>query len=523
MSKQKRKSSNKPVTNQRGTKMNYASTQSKYMLTPELGRLATAVNMMTPNGVDCRFADGVNLPLASAAVNREPGCAENRIMLIPGGTSNTTTSTINEACRAMFVYIRNRLMKNITRYEKTDLLKMLYAMANIFAWAEYLKRVLRVIKKYNVLNKYTPIAILKAMHINTVNIDQLAIDLEYYIERLQWRIQNLVVPRIPLFTEVVEAFQNVYVDEDIAKAQYIVDVPVYIWKYTVDQTTSKGKLVPKMFVSQALYSYTDLVNFTEDLLSEISNDEDFAFLSGDILAAYDGQIYKMPTDVDTSIIDFKYDPKYLEKWHNSCAFEFVPTSTEISSWEITEATSASSDPYLVFDPEITCQNSVEFTDYRRTAGNRILDFYDREVSSDRIMEASRWMFSTDVIDVANKKLKIRTCGSQIVQSTVMHYYDASGTLTSTTVFGGISLIQTAATTFTIDLNNLRRIHLLSKWNYCPMLVITSATSVSGLQSGYVALIGDLGNYTVLDPQILANMNTLANYTLLGVTELLAGK
>lgn len=507
------------------------------MLTPELGRLAAAINMGIPAGVPCNFADGVNLIDYSDNFEREPGIAVNIVNMVPGGTSNSTGDPINEAARSMQVTIRNKLNANRTQYGKIDLFKVPYAVDSLLAWLEHLKRVYAVASgKSSPMNKYYPDQLLLALNVNPADRVNLRIELKLYIEMLQNRLETFVVPKLPLFEEDQIAFKYIYKDEDIDKAQIIVDIPGYVWKFTRYTDSSgvvRSKLVPKAYFRGFSNPYTcaELKNFTEDLLSEIINDDAIAIICADIRTGYEGNVYKYSSKVDE---DYKFicgdsAKEYLTKWHNSVQSGISATYPGMANYEITEATTLNYDPYLVFDPEVTFANAGTFEVFKRGCGNRFVDFYDKAVTPDMVFEACKWMCTLKVSDAATYKMKFRNLGFQYVSATYFGHFNAQRQFEFIAFDGGILWYKKTSSTYPTTEFALREadfkvFNIIAKWNYHPLAVqIMANDEITPGDHGYISVFGDLGNYTVIDSRILDNIFNVMNYTALGVNPLLRSR
>lgn len=484
-----------------------------YYPMPEIQHLAAAVNMNFKNGNKVSFADGVNLSDSSWVVNHMPGVYANPIMHVPG-RATAPTDPVNEASRSIVNKIRECI--NATRtYEMPDIVKYLLAIADLHAWIEFMKTVYRTCNNFNPLNRYTPLAILRGMHIDTSDVNNMRIQMKFYLETLQQRVANLKLPtEVTVVLSWIEDFKHIYCDEDIAKAQYIVNVPEYILKYTIDTSTGKSKLVPKDFRSVfSAYSpatVNDLKAFTEDLLSELLNDEDFAIITGDLMKTYQSFYDIDLGNLDTTI-EYEYSKEFLEKWHNSCQCNAYSRSH--TGWEVTEASSTSMDPYIVFNPLISCADAAQLRADRRGAANRYLDFYDREVTADQIINGTLWMYSVINIDETNKTYEIDSVGTTIVGPGEIWYYNASEQLVFNSYNGSVYFDVTANSKLQVDRYGIAGIMVqLSKFNYHPLTILVILNNAAtSTDVGYFGVIGDFGNYTILDRRVMENIKTCVLY------------
>lgn len=496
---------------------------SDYYPDPKIQALAAAINLNIRNGSDATPIDGVNVKGVSEAINRMPGVYANPILHVPGKATHPT-DPVNEAARSVIDAIRKNINAN-RDYEMPDVPKYLLAICDIQAWISFLKLIYRTASKYNVLNAYTPLALLRAMHVDTSDINNLKIQLSFYINTLVYRVSNLKIPKdIPILSTWIHDFEEIYVDEDIAKAQFIVNVPQYIWKYVINDE-GKSELIPKLYFNDGKLTHTvqDLMDFTEDLLYNIVNDEDFAILTGDMMKTYSS--FHEVTGVELNdVIEFTPSTEFLEKWHNAAQFtEFDNSQCQVTGWKITEDTSTNLDPFIVFNPQFKAINLAAFTSQRRGAGARFIDFKSKDVTNDQIINATLWMFTYKILDEEEFEYEFECVNTTLCGKGEIWYYDTNNNLVRNPYWGTVSTHKLSNGRISYSPSDAKTLILLSKWNYAPMTVFNwTLNEIDENDIGYYGMIGDFGNYTLIDKRILTNINTCVMYGQYAINYLLQG-
>lgn len=382
----------------------------------------------------------------------------------------------------------------------------------------------RCTKLSDPINKYLGKNLILAAHVDYEDLISHSIEFKSRLDLWADRLKQICVVDIPLYDEAMHTYDEIYCDEDIIKAQLIENVPLYVWKL---EPNGQGgfKCTPKTFFnvySTHYWKIDEIDNFISDLFEYIFNDDDLAFMNADIKAAYEGHLFFLEPVNDTPM-PITYSKEFLEKWHNSAQLGYYPgqNPTLVLDWEVNETVDPHENGRLQFDPTIKALDGPDFVSARRGAGNRYIDFYDREVTPDQIMNATRWLFSLKVDDEAAYTLKFDSLPSQIIATVFLYKINAAGDALQVSVFNGSIPMGQNSDGYIITKNTVDILTLLAKWNYAPLsIVMLNYTSVAGQRAGFISVAGDLGNYTVISKRVLFNMNNLANYTLMGAQKYL---
>lgn len=482
---------------------------SWYYPDESIKRLSTAVNFNNINGNPIGYADGVNLKNSQyngMLCNKMPGIMRIDHIPVPG-VSTGPTSSINQVAYTLYKKIRQEVSLSTLHFEAPDLMNYLYAVSSVYSWLGYLRRLYRTVLKYNPLNNYTPESLVKVMGVNPSEFTYLGNNLHLYIDYITRRISKLYLPgNINWVKKMVEEYTHIFVDEDIAKAQYIVVVPHHLWKFEYDSSVGKGRVVTMYIQTNQPGSMTfeNLREITENLLNPIFADEDFGTISGYLSRTFGGNenAYNIES-WDDSPIQFEYSKEFLEKMHNMCV-----GGSNLNSWanfEITQETDAFLNPYLKFNPTYTPTGVFQKSSAKRCCGNRILDFYDAEISSDQILSASRWMFSLKDVDGEGNSYQFDSLGADFIPDITLFWFDnQTNDLVYQSYDTTLPMKFSAGTTIVMeDITFFKGYMAMTKWNYAPIVVVLDE------EYNFIGLLGDFGNYTILSRDQLYKLNSCA--------------
>lgn len=473
-----------------------------YYPNPTIKSMATAMNFNIRSGSVINLEKEHALTYNDLFINRMPGVCTNIHVDIPG-VSTDPTSPVNQEAFNIYTTIRKNVSLSTLPFEAPDLFNYLYAVGFAYAWITFMRRIYRTLCVYDRLNNYTPDALLYAMGVDTTDLSFKGENLKFYLDYQARRINKMYLPKgVAWVDKMIDTYQHIYIDEDIAKAQFILDVPGVVWQFQVDSTTSKGKVV-------ALQSHLNVPggnnfewfrNMTESLINPIFNDEDFGTITGYLSRAFgDNHDPYNILEWDSSPIQFEYSKEYLEKWHNACVggadFQFW------SGFEITQETDSYLNPYIKFNPTYSPGSIPYVSSAMRSCGNRLLDFYDNQISEDQILTATRWMFTFKRLE-SGADFQFESVGTEFVPEMELIYFDKDNKLTFKRTYTTINVDINDK----IDMNDFLSYSILTKWNYAPIvLVLRSEEQPSSL----FAILGDFGNYKEVSGEELSKLHLCA--------------
>lgn len=309
------------------------------------------------------------------------------IYFVPSiGVSNDYTSPINRSSIRFYTYLRSN-QKASASYDHQDVTMMLIALDSAYMYHAFLSRVYATVNQFTPVNEYYSRAIMKACCVDFDDLRAHMQDFRAYINAFAYSLGQYALPAgITLFDRHRWMCEGLYTDSTSTRAQTYIFVPRGYWEY--DNTVSTGSqctyapyaTAPGMS-SQNLYTYEELRMLGDEMLNKISNEEDFAVISGDIYNFYGGETYKLPYIDENYAVLPAYSEVVLSQIEN-----LTIAALDSSSLKITQDPSVNGGAVL-FQPTVS------------TAGFGMpvqlnINFHHDSPSSDDVIEAQQGLPSS---------------------------------------------------------------------------------------------------------------------------------
>lgn len=363
------------------------------------------------------------------------------------GYSIDPTSPINVAMSKFYADLRFANNASSVPYEAPDLGIYLVAMDSCYSYLAYLRRIYGLARTYSVTNRYLPEALFAAMRVDFNDVQSHLADFRASINTFAVQLAAKALPAGFSYTQKhIWMYDYVYADSDTDKAQMYLFVPHAFYQFAVSGqgTTRTGSLVYKKApgTTSGAATVKDLVDYGRALLSPIINDEDYNIMAGDIRKAYKDNLLEVPAIAEDYTILPLYNQEVLQQIENATMIGYFDDSTAT----VVQATSATLDPYLVFEPKVQIHisgtNEVNFSTTQLNliakystakimTGKTYLNFHHGDVTPEDTMEASRL---TNILtafagtSTQQSYFKCETMGSEVCHSAIVYYYyvNASG-------------------------------------------------------------------------------------------------
>lgn len=253
------------------------------------------------------------------------------IRYLPGpGISTAANSAVNIAARNIYSFVRHANSGH-ANYDSPDLMMYLLAMDNVYGMWSYLVRVYGVARFYNQKNRYLPKILLRSMGVNPDSIQSNLADLRYFINAMANKIGALCVPTtMPYFMRHLWMNQNIFVDSPNEKAQVYLYVPSAYYTYV--ETEGAGSLHGTALSSNSFKTYDELKTILESMMDALMGSEDINIMSGDILKAYQGKVWKL----EQIPADYTVLPTYSEEVLSQIENLIANGAAESSSLDVTQ-------------------------------------------------------------------------------------------------------------------------------------------------------------------------------------------
>lgn len=443
------------------------------------------------------------------------------------GVTEGLSSPINVAAKDIYSFVRHANSGH-ANYDTPDLMLYLLAADSVQTFWSYMVRACGVARIYSQTNKYVGDALLTAMGIDADDFRRNIAQFRAYVNQYAIKASVLAVPNtMTYYMRHQWMYQNVYMDEDNAKAQLFMYVPAYVYKYHINDTTTAGELIP-FWVNASQNEHGVLSNretlLTTGMLSSMGNElidamlsqEDVGIISGDILKAYGSdKLYRYAQIDENYAIAPVYSEEVLAQFHNTdftgnyigALYNDNDTVKVITDPDLALTISQvlgigggqiSCTPYVVAAPHLTY--------------NKFLDFWKGDVQPEDCIVASRNKIHTSLVNfpvLTKKKINfagvscaaLESCGSELCINAYVYTYDR--------ITGVLVAVGTCAVTGTANAYNPAVLSLASKFNQYPLLHSVTA--------GMINLpVGEMSNFTMLSGSEVGALHNTALLSMFGV-------
>lgn len=415
-----------------------------------------------------------------------------RIEFIPAiGISKDFSSPINRSSIRFYTYLRSN-QKASSTYDHQDITMMEIALDSCYMFHGLMSKIYAVINQFTPVNEYYSRAVVAACNANFEDIRAHMQDLRGYINSFAYSLGQYALPKdVTLFDRHRWMVEGMYTDSTSTKAQTYLFVPQGFWKY--DNTVTTGSQCTfQPYSSQNAFTFEALKSFGDTLLNAVSNEGDFAVISGDIYNFYGGQTYTLPyIDENYSILPL-YDETVLSQIENLTLPGLIDPDTLVISQnpEVNQGA-------IIFTPVVTDLNS--------SAAQVYMNFHHDKPTPDQVIEATRLISTTTV---SNGKVIIDNCGTEIVQQ-----WSIFGRNPSTGTIEVVASMHSNAGTFYDDYTTnepvlVNELTNLAQFDWAPQVRVWKGTKVDD-PSNVFTFYGstwDIDNFDVVPKNFLSNIH-----------------
>lgn len=426
------------------------------------------------------------------------------------GNSKDYTSPINKSSIQYFTYQRS-IQKASWDYDHQDVTIGLLALDSCYMFHALMRRAYNTMNLFTPLNMYYPRALVRAMGFDFDDIFNKMAEFRAYINEFGLRLQQYVMPdNFTLIDRHQWMCSGIYTDSHSSRAQTYVFTPDVFWKYN----STNGSLSSKGWVSLTTdpssagvliyHKLNDVIEFGDDLMNAISNDEDLAFISGDMYNMFGrGRAVPVVNDLDTIVPS--YDNTVLTQIENATVMGyFYPQQT------ITQDPTVNNGA-IISTIRVVANNS----EVDNAAKRVVINMHEDQPTPAMVMEATR-LTATSVVEKTENEtfVYIDRCGTEFVtQLKILSYTKGSTTTgpTLNTTGTASSVIHVLSTDY---LTRLAFISDISQFDWAPLMFITADDSAGRPIS--VGAVADIDNFTSIEDPQLSMLHTAALYSLFDI-------
>lgn len=445
-------------------------------------------------------------------------CAIN---YMPGpGISNDNASAVNVAARNLYSFVTHA-QSGGKNYEAPDLMMYILGMASIYNMWNFLVRIYGVAMTYNQKNRYMPGAILTAMNVDPDDVIRNLPILRYFINNLANKVGVMCVPTtLPIIERHCFMNQQIYLDAPDEKAQIYFYTPQGYYQWVENAGTPGYLEFNDLWDTNGIqWTVSGLIGAITQQVDAMALSEDCNRMSGDIMKAYDGHVWKLePIPLEYVVIP-QYNEEILSQIENCIALG-DPKAVDAASKAARNITQNGTTGAIEYSPWFTVRPYVWM--------DKLINMHHDEVTPADNMVATRLMnipFTSEITYVDgtydHDGMELQSSGSEIVT----HFTVV--TITQTPTFGYVldtyDSFPTFANTSPGALAMSDFVTKISKFDWHPIFYLVIGTSAQTMvTTQFRGILGDLDNYTSVDATLLKMMHDTAilsefNVPLMGAT------
>lgn len=464
------------------------------------------------------------------------------------GVCKSPTDPWNQANFKLYSAVR-QATSGTAYYQAADMGIYTGAMMNAYLFYVYMCRAYGVIKNFSILDRYTPVALITAMHLDYTDLSSNLADFRMLINQYADRLASIALPTdIKYISRQMQLVSNVFTDSTSAKAQYYIFNPTgfYYFDETIPDTGGSLQFLNlNEFISddEPYLNLGSLITIRDTILNPLIGSTSTQRISADILKSFGiGKLYVVhPISEDYSIQPV-YSKEILSQIENATVLTAGPLNATVDASVTQNLEDVNVGTFLEANYVYTdIVHSRESFDWdiddnpviNNVRSNAILNMHTDTVDAGAAMEATRLMvLDLSVTGLTNQQdhntrinVEIGSCGSEVITSGTIYYYNGNA-------LGATNLVQANFTTeprhaFWRNVNdehlqNLWQvIDYYALWSYFdwapivyPVSYDTSPAGSSGHTMRRSLPVVDLDNYTIINTSTLKNMNTISMLGLL---------
>lgn len=499
---------------------------------------AASLPYAQPLGTPVAYFDtptiGSGKKVSDSALRVIPGIA--RIIFVPTiGYSNNNVSPINVAARNIYSYVRH-VNSGHANYDAPDLMMYLMAMDSALMYHSMLRRVYGVAQLYTPMNRYYPRTLVAAMGFDPEDVFANLAQLRYAINIMAVKLGSLCVPNsMAYFARHSWMCEGLYTDSDSVKAQTYFYMPYGYYQYDpvkLAETQTMNLLVRNPY--GASWKVQEAIDFFNDLVNPMFQDEDFNIMSGDILKAFgEAGVIKVPSIDENYMVLPSYNLEVLSQIQNINTFgQIAPECLAISYHIASPGTPLIQRIYgSQFNNQVLQRTGPLYA--TSIAGHipnfgfdgpHLITMYKDVVTPDDTMVATRCHVAGGYTKVSDTETvpELYAFGSEVILGIDIISNDNTSTLNSVTYTTGMFVDTTNADSFYSQVfNTVLATGKLSQFDYHPLILPIVRKDTDTWETPAYTL--DVNNFTTIDLNSLKRMHEVAMLSLFDVPQMAFNK
>lgn len=303
-----------------------------------------------------------------------PGIFVSKIMPILG-KATIADDPVNVAANSIYQYVRSKISGS-RPYDAVDFMIYLGAMDSVFCLCTWLTRLYGTMYTYHGANRYLARALVEAQDVDYDDFRANLTQFRATFNQLIAKIKSLYVPsNMSIFVRHAWMFANYYIEGMSEKDQIYCHAPAGYYTFGLDSDKA-GMLSAHPIHTNPKLKVTDVVNMLDDMITPIFDDEDFNRISGDLLKAYEGNVFTITEIPDIATVSLQYNEEVLLQFKNA---KYMP---------------------VISYPDLGRFANNAF-DYHQDYNKRYLEFVMPEASYDMIHKFTSTSNSTTIVTASS--------------------------------------------------------------------------------------------------------------------------
>lgn len=433
--------------------------------------------------------------------------------ICPGvGVSLDHSSAVNVAARKQYTWIR-RSKSSYATYDPSDLMQYEIAMSQAYQFYNWMCRLYGLLNLYSQINRYLPDALLSANLVDYKDLRSNMSDFLFYINEFGSLLGSLASPAtLPYFKRQAWLYSSVYTDDHSGKSTLFMNCPSGFYVY--DEANASLVWTPLSVTPANYIGFAGIVALGESIIGAILGSQDFWNISADILNAYGNDILTVsPLPVDYLVVP-TFDLEVLSQIQNT----WITGSISVTQHANDITQDANGD--LVYNPRIPMSGSPASVINLMNKPNVLVNMYKDDVTPNDIFVATRMLPS---FYVSNGVGYIDSCGTEICTSARLYYFyeSNSGPAFNHTSFSRFLNFGNYSASPVFNSSNAGVVSKLSQISYHPYVyaysLVNDGSSNPTLDN--IFLVGDVSNYTIMNPNDLGKIHLASLFSLFNVPTL----
>lgn len=244
------------------------------------------------------------------------------------GRTKTSVDPINVAGSTLYAAIQSGNSRT-PGYEMADLMLYIVAMSDAYAYYAYLVRTYGLMSNFQILNKYTPKALITSMGLDYPNLQGQLANFRTFINQYAYKLASFYLPKdITYVDRRIFMYENIYMDSSTKKAQWYYFQPAGFYKWVEGESTQAltylQMVTAPMSQTQTLATLQDLIDFGDTLMEPLRWSEDIRMMSADLLKVFgEGGAFTIHPIADTYTVTPVYEPEVAMQIENMRIFPSV--------------------------------------------------------------------------------------------------------------------------------------------------------------------------------------------------------